>query len=165
MNRNYYENKANKIYNKIKIISETYFEPGYLNVYMKNVETQKQLLKLKKFLEDEIENLQHELDVLNSYFWMIKWNSDSNIEDFEKFKMDFNIDDNLLSRTIQKTSKLNSEISELREIVKKQKTQIEKLYNAFKQIDDSININGDCNEVNINVVKNEAENLLKKLGK
>ena len=165
MNRNYYENKANKIYNKIKSISEIYLEPGYLNVYMKNVETQKLLLKLKKFLEDEIENLQHELDVLNSYFWMIKWNSDSNIEDFEKFKMDFNIDDNLLSRTIQKTSKLNSEISELREIVKKQKAQIEKLYNAFKQIDDSININGDCNEVNVNVVKNEAENLLKKLGK
>ena len=165
MHRNYYTNKANKIYNKIKIISETYFEPGYLNVYMKNVETQKLLLKLKKIIEDEIENLQHELDVLNSYFWMIKWNSDSNIEDFEKFKMDFNIDDNLLSRTIQKTSKLNSEISELREIVKKQKAQIEKLYNAFKQIDDSININGDCNEVNVNVVKSETENLLKKLGK
>ena len=40
---------------------------------MKNIETQKLLIELKSIVDDEIENQQHIIDVLNSYFWMIKW--------------------------------------------------------------------------------------------
>lgn len=160
--KNYFDWQVSKRYDKIKKIYEQYSTDGFVHIYIRNIETQKQFKKICSIYEEEIDDLNHLINILFEQFYRLKCISDINSDDFNSLQMgDLIIDDGLLNRTIQKTSNMSREITELRLIIQRQKVQIEKLYNAFKTIDDATNIDQQTSD--IETKKMEAENLLKKI--
>lgn len=162
----YYDAEEEKIMLKIKNILIEYSEEGKMNSFIKNNLCRPKLEKLVGLFNDQMENLYASIESLESYFWMVHYNIKTMQESiFSILEMaTYKIDDNLLNKTLQKTIILSRQVQELKNTIKDQKDQIEKLTSFFQQISvsfDSIIVD---EQVELPQIKrDESEDLLKKL--